>query len=215
MQINTNNILNNLQLNIAQIAQFQKENSQNIENESINSNKLDSTKADIMSYNDAIGYMQIASGTLNELSKQTETLNTLNKAVHNDSLNESQKEILKHQMKDIKETMSKMIENTKYNGENVFNHSFRLGNESISLEVSTDKLDINNQDSINKFDDFIHNTLRDISAFTLKANKHSEELLQKLVNETNLQKQQVELNPTNISQSHNIELLYQQLNNLL
>jgi len=215
MQINTNNVLNNLQLNLSQIAQVQKDNSQNIENESVKSNELDSTKAEMMNYNDAIGYMQIAGGTLHELSKQTESLNTLNDAIHNDTLNDSQKDILKTQMKDIKENMSKMLENTKYNGENVFNHSFKLGNESISLEVNSDSLDINNQKSINKFDDFIHNTLKDVSSFTLKANKESEVLLQKLVNETNSQNQQVELNPMNIAASHNSELLYQQLNNLL
>jgi flagellin len=101
MQINTNNILNNLQFNLAQIADASKvdstDSADKILHDSISSD-MNSTKAELMNYNDAIGYMQIADGVLQGISDQTDVLNKLDVATHNDALNDDQKGMLREQM---------------------------------------------------------------------------------------------------------------------
>ena len=233
MTIDTNNILNNIQLQFTQILQPNKIEDNNsvdkIFNDSINSD-IDSTKANLMAYNDAIGYMQIAQGVLEGVAKETEILQKLDVAVHNDALNSEDKNILRHQMQEIKKGITQTLTNTTYNGINVFNHSFKLGDESISLEVSSDSLDINDSKSIEKFAKFIHNTLSDIASFSANATKKSEELSAKFVNEAyskaqfepdvakdiNLVKnEKLQFESSILASVHNTDLLAEQMQTLL
>jgi len=233
MTIDTNNILNNIQLQFTQILQPNKIEDNNsvdkIFNDSINSD-IDSTKANLMGYNDAIGYMQMAQGALQGVAKETEILQKLDVAIHNDALNSEDKNILRHQMQEIKKGISNILENSTYNGINVFNHTFRLGDESISLEVSSDMLDINDSKSIEKFAKYIHNTLSDISSFTANLTKKSEELTAKLVTETYSENQfkpdvakdievvkneKLQFEASVLASVHNSDLLAQQIKTLL
>jgi flagellin len=233
MNINTNNILNNLQMNLSQIAQPNRvDNSETadvINHDSINSD-MNSTKANLMAYNDAIGYMQIADGVLDGISKQTEVLNKLDVAMHNDALNSDQKSMLKNQMQEIKKGITQTISNTTYNGMNVFNNSFKLGDENVSLEVKSDMLNINDSKSIHNFQKFIDNTRSDIGSFMVGANKKADELTAQFVNEANskaqfepdiaqninnINKDKLQLNASNFAAAHNTDLLAQQIYNLL
>jgi len=186
MTIDTNNILNNLQINLSYISQLNKiDNTDSVDkifHDSISSD-IDVTKANLMAYNDAIGYMQIAQGALQGVAKETEILQKLDVALHNDALNSEDKNILRHQMQDIKKGISNILDNTTYNGVKVFNHTFRLGDESISLEINSDMLDVNDSKSIEKFAKYIHNTLSDIASFSANLTKKSEELTAKFVTE--------------------------------
>jgi len=190
MTIDTNNFLvNNIQMNLMNIA-----NISNTENNNINTadeilhdslrSDINSTKASLMAYNNAIGYMQVADSVLQGVVKQTETLQKLDVALHNDALNSDQKEMIHHQMQEIKRGIDQTLTTTTYNGINVFNHTFRLGDESVSLEVNSKSLDINDSESIEKFHKFLHNTLSDIASFTLKATENSKLLTSKIVNES-------------------------------
>jgi len=233
MTINTNNILNNLQMSLSHLSQPNKidnsDSADKILHSSVNSD-MDSTKANLMAYNDAIGYMQMAGGALQGVEKQTEILQKLDVATHNDALNSDQKEMLTHQMQEIKKGITQTLTHTTYNGINVFNHSFKIGDESVSLEVSSDSLDLNNSKSIEKFQKFIHTTLSDIASFSSSATKKSEELTSKFVNEAyskaqfepdiaksvnNINKDNLQLNATTLAAAHNGDLLAQQIHNLL
>ncbi len=233
MQINTNNILNNLQLNLVQITEPNRVNNTDSADKILHdsmSSDMNSTKAELMNYNDAIGYMQIADGVLNGISKQTDVLNKLDVATHNDALNDDQKGMLREQMQQIKKSISETISNTTYNGLNVFNNSFRLGDEDVSLEIKSDSLDINDSKSIADFQKFIHNTRSDIASFTIGATEKANELTSKFVNEAsskaqfepdmanninNIKKDNLQLNASTFAAVHNTELLAQQMKNLL
>jgi flagellin len=233
MQINTNNILNNLQLNLVQITEPNRVNDTDSADKILHdsmSSDMNSTKAELMNYNDAIGYMQIADGVLNGISKQTDVLNKLDVATHNDALNDDQKGMLREQMQQIKKSISETISNTTYNGLNVFNNSFRLGDEDVSLEIKSDSLDINDSKSIADFQKFIHNTRSDIASFTIGATEKANELTSKFVNEAsskaqfepdmanninNIKKDNLQLNASTFAAVHNTELLAQQMKNLL
>jgi flagellin len=233
MQINTNNILNNLQLNLAKIANSSKVDSKDSADKILNDNiqsEMDSTKAELMNYNDAIGYMQIADGALQGISQQTEVLNKLDVASHNDALNDEQKGMLREQMQEIKKGITQTLTNTTYNGINVFNNSFRLGDENVSLEIKSDSLDINDSNSIANFQKYINNTRSDIAAFTLNATAKSNELTTKFVNEAsskaqfepdiaqsvnNIKKDNLQLSASTIAMAHNTNLLAEQMKSLL
>lgn len=233
MQINTNNILNNLQLNLVQITEPNRVNDTDSADKILHdsmSSDMNSTKAELMNYNDAIGYMQIADGVLNGISKQTDVLNKLDVATHNDALNDDQKGMLREQMQQIKKSISETISNTTYNGLNVFNNSFRLGDEDVSLEIKSDSLDINDSKSIADFQKFIHNTRSDIASFTIGATEKANELTSKFVNEAsskaqfepdmanninNIKKDNLNLTASTFAAAHNTELLAQQMKNLL
>jgi len=233
MTINTNNILNNIQMNLRNISNLTQTESNNpadkILHDSISSD-IDSTKANLMAYNDAIGYMQVADGVLQGIVKQTETLQTLNVALHNDALNSDQKEMIHHQMQEIKKGITQTLTNTTYNGINVFNHTFRLGDESVSLEVNSNSLNIDDEKSIENFHKFLHNTLSDIAAFTLKATENTKVLTSKIVNESysksqfepdiakniiDLNTNELKLQASILASVHNSDLLAKQMQTLL
>jgi len=233
MTINTDNILNNLQMSLSYISQPNKVDNTDSADKTLHdsiSGNMDSTKANLMAYNNAIGYMQMAQGALQGVAKETEILQKLDVATHNDALNSDQKEMLTHQMQEIKKGITQTLTHTTYDGINVFNHSFKIGDESVSMEVSSDSLDINDSKSIEKFSKFIHNTLSDIASFSVSATKKSEELSAKFVTQA-YSKSQFEpdvakdINLVNteklnfqtsiLASVHNTNLLAEQMQNLL
>jgi len=234
MTINTNNIMNNLQTNLIKLsAQDKIDNSNNTADkmlyDTLNSNMMQSQQ-EILNFNDAVGYMQIADGVLSNISDQTNQLNTLSVAQNNAALNSDQKAMISSQMQDIQNNISKTLSETTYNGKNVFGGEFNVGNMSVNMNINSDSLDISNQDSILAFQKQINTARSDIGAFMNSASSNVDNLTTKVVNEANsksnyevdvaktvndINKDKLNLNASLLAQSHNQDILANSIKSLL
>jgi len=234
MNINTNNILNNLQTNLIKLsAQDKIDSSNNMADkmlyDNLNSDMLESEQ-EILNFNDAIGYMQIADGVLSNISEQTDQLNTLSVASNNAALNSDQKAMISSQMQDIQNNITKTISETTYNGKNVFNSNFQINEQSINLSLNTDSLDYTNQKSIEDFQKTIHSLRSDIGAFMNSATSNIDNLTTKVVNEANsksnyevdlaktineINRDNLNLDASIIAQAHNTDILANSIKSLL
>ena len=106
---------------------------------------------------DAIGMLQIADSTLNNVSQSADRLSELSVKMNNAALNDSQKSMLQGEATRISESINSAFNNATFNGKNVFqdmNFVVGSGSENFALNpVSTDGLSITNQDSIKAFSD--------------------------------------------------------------
>ncbi|OHD83807.1 MAG: hypothetical protein A3D90_10600 [Sulfuricurvum sp. RIFCSPHIGHO2_02_FULL_43_9] len=112
----------------------------------------------LMNANDGVAMMQIAGGTLNSLSDQTQTLNDLSVRYNSASLNSSQKQELQGEFNRTVESMQQSIESSSFNGKTLFGNSstLSLGESTISAslpELSTVSLSIDSQESIESYRD--------------------------------------------------------------
>jgi len=110
----------------------------------------------LMNANDGVAMMQIAGGTLNSLSDQTQTLNDLSVRYNSASLNSSQKQELQGEFNRTVESMQQSIESSSFNGKTLFgnNSTLSLGESTISAslpELSTVSLSIDSQESIESY----------------------------------------------------------------
>ena len=233
MNINTNNILNNLQTNLIKLsAQDKIDNSNNMADkmlyDNLNSDMLESQR-EILNFNDAIGYMQIADGVLSNISEQTNELNTLSVASNNAALNSDQKVMISSQMQDIQNNINQTLSTTTYNGKNVFSSEFNIENQSINLSLNTDSLELN-QDSILDFQKQVNSLRSDISSFMNSAISNIDTLSTKVVNEANsksnyevdlaktineINKDNLNLTASTIAQAHNTDILANSIKSLL
>jgi len=233
MNINTNNILNNLQTNLIKIATQEKIDNSDMADkmlyDNLNSDMLESQQ-EILNFNDAIGYMQIADGVLSNISDQTDELHTLSVASNNAALSSEQKSMISSQMQDIQNNINKTLSETTYNSKNVFGSDFNIGNISINLNINSDSLDISNQDSILKFQKQINSTRSDISSFMNNSISKVDNLTNKVVNEANsksnyevdlaknineIKQEELNLNASMIAQVHNTDILANSIKQLL
>ena len=230
----TNNILNNLQMNLIKLSAADKIDSSNntadkMLYDNLNSDMLQSQQ-EILNFNDAVGYMQVADGVLSNISDQTNELNTLSVASNNAALSSEQKSMINSQMQDISNNINQTLSQTTYNGKNVFNDNFRIENQNINLEINSNSLDIDNQQSILDFQKHIDTLRSDIGSFMNSANSNVDNLTQKVVNEANsksnyevdlsktineINKNKLNLDATIIAQSHNTDILANSIKELL
>ena len=125
----------------------------------------------VMNANDGISMMQIAGGTLNSLSDQTQTLNDLSVRYNNASLDDSQKQMLQGEFNRTVASMQQSIDSTSFNGKSLFGSSmsFSLGDSSISASIpslSPTSLSIDNQDSIQAYRDSLSQATSDVGSTT-------------------------------------------------
>ena len=229
MQINTNNLLNNIQLNLMKISSENKieDDSNKPLYDSLNSD-ISASKQNIMNFNDAVGYMQMADSALNNISKQTDELKTLNIASNNGALNSNDISTINHQMQNIQQNITKTMDETNYNGRNVFSGNFQIADMNINLNLP--ELDISNPDSIDKFSNSINTLRSDISSFMNSSSSNVDNLTQKMVNESaskknyevdiakninELKQNQLNLNASTIAQTHNSDILASNIQMLL
>jgi len=229
MQINTDSILNNLQTNIIKLSTAQKIDNgadkmlyDNLESD------ISSSSQEIMNFNDAIGYMQVADGVLSNISEDVDKLNTLSVANNNAALNSDQKAAIESQMQDIQKNISKTLSNTTFNGRNVFGGEFNVGDFSINLSIKQpSNLD---QDSILDFQKQIDSLRGNIGSFMNSANANIDNLTTKIVNESasksnyevdiaktinEINTDNLKLQASTIAQSHNNDILANQIQQLL
>lgn len=135
--------------------------------------------------NDGISMMQIADGTLNTLSQQTQTLNDLSVRYNSASLDESQKQGLQSEFNKTLDAMQQSINSSTYNGQSLFNttNTFSLGEGSTSVtlgNVSPKGLSIDNQDTIKSYAQTLSTASSDVGAATNGFISSSNSLLNKI-----------------------------------
>jgi len=134
-------------------------------------NQVSTMSQGLMNANDGISMMQIAGGTLNSLSDQTQKLNDLSVRYNNDTLNASQKETLQNEFSRTVESMQQSIEGSSFNGKSLFGSSptFSLGESSVSASIpslSPSSLSIENQDGIQAYRDSLAQASSDVGSTT-------------------------------------------------
>ncbi|HEX5330481.1 flagellin [Sulfuricurvum sp.] len=134
-------------------------------------NEISLASQGVMNANDGISMMQIAGGTLNSLSDQTQTLNDLSVRYNNASLDDSQKQALQGEFNRTVQSMQQSIDSSSFNGKSLFGSSmsFSLGESTISASIpslSPSSLSIDNQDGIQAYRDALSQANSDVGSTT-------------------------------------------------
>lgn len=123
----------------------------------------------LMNANDGIAMMQIADGTLANLSQNTQTLNELSVKYNNGALNESQKAGIQGEFNRTLSAMQQAVESTTFNDKPLFGNSmtFSLGDSSLTASlanVSPQSLSIDDQSSVAAYAQTIARAQSDIGS---------------------------------------------------
>ncbi len=121
--------------------------------------------------NNAVSMMQIADGTLQSLSKNSDHLNELSVAMNNAALGANGRSALESEFNATVKSMSQSIESTTFNSQRLFgaSHEFSLGNSNSSVSLNSmdlSALDINNPESITAVQDQISANLIEVGSAT-------------------------------------------------
>jgi len=211
---------NNLQTNFIQISAKERieESAQKLVEEEVGGDVISSTKDEILNFNDAIGYMQVADDTLKSVSQQIDKIGSLEVASVNGALGSNEQSVISSQIQSIKDNISKTISNATYNGRDIFSGEFRVGDMSINLSLG-------NVDDIDEFSKRVGEVRGDVASFMNSALANIDNLTTKVVNEAGLQNedemklskemQGQHLTPLAIAQAHNSDILAMQIQQLL
>jgi len=199
-------------------------------------NQISTMSQGLMNVNDGISMMQIAGGTLNNLSDQTQTLSDLSVRYNSASLNNTQKQALQSEFNRTVDTMQQSIDNSTFNGKSLFgsNASFSLGDSTISSSIpslSPTSLSITNQDSIQAYRDSLTQAGSDIGSTTNGLISASSNLLDQIsatsaaksqISDTDIakaisdfQQSNNQLNVATITMAHQNDVLRQTIGRLL
>ncbi|RAX58155.1 flagellin [Helicobacter monodelphidis] len=124
----------------------------------------------IKNANDAIGMLQIADSTLNNMTLTADRINVLSVQLGNGALNETQKAMIQSETNALRTSMKDSVMQASFNGKNVFasEMTFVTGNDSsVTLNVNapnTSSVDVNNQSSILRFLDNVNMERANIGA---------------------------------------------------
>jgi len=132
-------------------------------------NQVSTMSQELMNSNDGISMMQIAGGTLNSLSDQTQTLSDLSVRYNSASLNDSQKQALEGEFTKTVQSMQQSINSSTFSGQSLFGSSLTLGDGSISASIPTlspASLSITNQDTLQSYQDSLAQAGSDIGSTT-------------------------------------------------
>ncbi len=190
----------------------------------------------IANANDAIGVLQIADGTLANVTQSADRINELSVRMNGGILNNDQKRMIGSEADALVNSMRDSIKQASFNGKDVFNGemTFLTGNGMQSINLSTPNfngIDVNDQKSIT---DFIGNVnslrgeigaaqngiLSGINASLAKnvALKQSESQLQNndiAKNLSSFKQNDLQANAAILTQAHNTASLQSQFNRLL
>jgi flagellin len=148
-------------------------------------NEISTASQGVMNANDGISMMQIAGGTLNSLSDQTQTLSDLSVRYNNASLDDSQKQMLQGEFNRTLASMQQSINGTSFNGKALFGSSmnFSVGDNTISSSIpslSPSSLAIDNQDTIQLYSDALTQAKSEVGSTTNTFVSESTALLDKI-----------------------------------
>ena len=171
--------------------------------------------------------LQIADGALSNISDNTLKLEELSVKYNNAILSSDQKNILKNEFQTTKSVIDDIASKTSYNGQALFGNNSPLQLSS----VATDKLSIDNQDSIAALKEQVGSLFSDVGAsmqssqssintLLTSANNASasyatisEQPMDVKINDFN--SSNIQLQASMIAQSHQTQTLQQQMATLL
>lgn len=186
--------------------------------------------------NDAIGILQIADGTLQNLHDGANRLNELSVKMNNAALGTQEKQALRSEESSIKTSMIDSINSASFNGNSIFDRTmnFQTSNSEVSINLNTpniNSIDISDQNSISEFMNSVNSLRGDIggiqnglmsginsSMATVTALKSSESKLQNndiAKNVSDLKNANLHINFSTLAQAHNIQTLRNQFSTLL
>lgn len=181
----------------------------------------------VQNENEKVGMLQVADGALSNISDNTLKLEELSVKYNNAILSSDQKNILKNEFQTTKSTIDDIASKTSYNGEALFGASSPLQLSSIE----TDKLSIDNQDSISSLKTQVETLFSDIgtsmqssqsniNTLLTSANNASasyatiaEQPMDTKINDFNASN--IQLQASMIARSHQTQSLQQQMTTLL
>ncbi len=141
----------------------------------------------LMNVNDGISMMQIANGTLTNLSQNTEHLNDISVKYNSAALNETQKQGLRGEFNTTVTAMQQAVDSTTFNGKSLFGNSmsFSLGEGTVTASlgnVAPQSLAIDNQSSIATYAQTIASAQSDVGSAINEFTSSSNTLLSKITN---------------------------------
>lgn len=181
----------------------------------------------VQNENEKVGMLQIADGALSNMSDNTLKLEELSVKYNNAILSTDQKNILKNEFQTTKSTIDDIASKTSYNGQTLFGANSPLQLSSIE----TDKLSIDNQDSIATLKEQVgtlfsevgtsmQSSQSSINTLLTSANNASasyatisEQPMDVKINDFNTSN--IQLQASMIAQSHQTQTLQQQMATLL
>ena len=181
----------------------------------------------VQNENEKVGMLQIADGALSNISDNTLKLEELSVKYNNAILSSDQKNILKNEFQTTKSVIDDIASKTSYNGQALFGNNSPLQLSS----VATDKLSIDNQDSIAALKEQVGSLFLDVGAsmqssqssintLLTSANNASasyatisEQPMDVKINDINTSN--IQLQASMIAQSHQTQTLQQQMATLL
>lgn len=154
---------------------------------SLMQNDISGALQGLMNANDAISMMQIADGTLTNLSQNTQALNDLSVKYNSAALNETQKQGLRGEFNQTVAAMQQAVNSTTFNGKQLFGSSmtFSLGEGSITASlgnVAPQSLAIDNQSSIAAYAQTIASVQSDVGSSINGFTSSSNALMSKITN---------------------------------
>ncbi|MBP6497749.1 MAG: hypothetical protein KA253_03650 [Campylobacteraceae bacterium] len=203
-----------------------KDNASLIIANSLNS-QIASYTQQVQNENEKVGMLQIADGALSNISDNTLKLEELSVKYNNAILSSDQKNILKNEFQTTKSVIDDIASKTSYNGQALFGNNSPLQLSS----VATDKLSIDNQDSIAALKEQVGSLFSDVGAsmqssqssintLLTSANNASasyatisEQPMDVKINDINTSN--IQLQASMIAQSHQTQTLQQQMATLL
>jgi flagellin len=193
--------------------------------------EISTTTQEITNSNNSIAMLQIASSSLDSLSKMGDELNQLSVQYNSAALNSDQKSMIASQSEALKRSMNDVIDSTIFNGKNLFSSD---AFESMGVDLSginVSDIEITNQDSIKDFTTTLNSAFSSVSSATNREISNINNLSEKLVNQNrarsinadtdiaeninNITNQNIKLNASLIAQAHQQSLLASSMATLL
>jgi len=181
--------------------------------------------------NNSIAMLQIASSSLDSLSKMGDELNQLSVQYNSAALNSDQKSMIASQSEALKRSMNDVIDSTTFNGKNLFSSDAfeSMGVDLSSINISD--ISVDNQDSIKDFTTTLNSAFSSISSATNREISNINNLSEKLVNQNSARSinedtdiaeninsftnNSIKLNASLIAQAHQQSVLASSMTNLL
>ena len=193
--------------------------------------QISETTQQITNSNNSIAMLQIASSSLDSLSKMGDELNQLSVQYNSAALNSDQKSMIASQSEALKRSMNDVIDSTTFNGKNLFSSD---AFESMNVDLSSihiSDISVDNQDSIEDFKTTLNSAFSSISSATNREISNINNLSEKLVSQNsarsinedtdiaeninNITNENIKLNASLIAQAHKQSVLASSMTNLL
>ncbi len=194
------------------------------------------TAQGVRNANDAIGYLQIADGTLSNINQSADRMNVLSIQANSAIQSPESLRAIRSEAESLKTSMQDSISQATFNGQNVFGGmaNFQTGNGEVSVSVqapNVQSLSVDNQQSIADFQRSVNSSRTTIGstqnglmsginvALGYETNaRASESQLQNndaVQNTEQIKQNNILINSATLAMSHNTSLLASKIGSLL